>query len=385
MNKRKKIGIITGEINRISETFISRHINHLNAGNNAVIFIKGESDESMTIPYHKIAQPWWDEFPRLIQKPIKFMQALKEGYHHVPSKSERQKLENFLIESEVEVILAEFGHLGCIVSPTAKKLGIPIYTYFRGYDASKKLSKWNVRHAYRKWIPQMDGIFSVSPHLLNNLRDIGVTWKQAHVIPSGVDTEIFVPKDKKRKKLVSIGRFVPKKSPHLTIKAFSKVLTIHPNAELVMIGEGQLLESSKQLSKNLKIEDKITFLGAQPHHVIRDHLSTASIFTLHSVTTKEGDTEGFPSAIQEALSAGAAVVATNHGGIPHFIKNGKDGLLVDEYDIDSYVTAIDKLLADDDLLRNIVTSGREKAVRELDYRILYQKLEGVLTELNEIN
>jgi len=385
MNKRKKIGIITGEINRISETFISRHINHLNDGNNVVIFLKGESNKNFSIPYHKIEQSWWESFPTLIQKPIKFIQALKEGYQHVPSKSERQKLKDFLIESEVDVILAEFGHLGCMVSPTAKKLGIPIYTYFRGYDASKKLHKWNIRHAYRKWIPQMDGIFAVSPHLLQNLRDIGITWKQAHVIPSGVDTESFVPNVKERKKIVSVGRFVPKKSPHSTIQAFSKVLLKHPDAELVMIGDGELLESSIQLSKKLCVEASISFLGAQPHNMIREQLSTSSVFLLHSVTSKAGDTEGFPSAIQEALSAGAAVVSTNHGGIPHFITNGKDGLLVDEHDIDGYINAIDNLLLDDELLNQLVTNGREKAVRELDYKILYQKLEKVLMGFNDIN
>ena len=67
---------------------------------------------------------------------------------------------------------------------------------------------------------------------------------------------------------------------------------------------------------------------------MRDRLARAAVFLQHSVTAADGNTEGLPTSIQEAMACGDVVVSTRHAGIPEVVVSGENGLLVDEDDAD---------------------------------------------------
>ncbi len=374
MNEIKKIAIVTNNPGKVSETFIARHIRELNNGNNVIICREESRQNQFKQPSYCIKPSWWCRYPKMISKAIQFIQLVFNGYHYVPCRSEKIRLKKFLNKNQVDVVLAEFGPLGCLILPAAKELNIPVYTYFRGQDASKSLNKWNIRYAYRKMVPEMDGIFAVSPHLLNNLKSIGVDWKYAEVIPSGVDTNKFIPGNKDANMILSVGRFVEKKSPLTTIKAFHAVVQKFPEKKLVMIGDGPLLNDAKKLASDLKIDDKIEFLGSRSHDEVADYMSKSSIFVLHSIKSKSGDTEGFPSVIQEALSSGTAVLTTKHAGNSYFITNYENGILVDENDLEAFKVELRKLISDKKLLEKLQSKGRAFAKMNFDQKMLYSKL-----------
>jgi len=375
---KSKIAIITATIGTTTETFVSRHINHLNNGDTVVLCKRDEVDAKAERPVHCIRPAWWYKYPSPIRKLIQLPHYLRYRETRVPDLKERKNIQHFLKKEKVTSILAEFGPHGCMIQPVAEEIGIPVYTYFRGVDASKRLYDWRTRHAYRKMIPKMAGLFAVSPHLLENLKNIGVKWKQAHVIPSGTDTHQFKPGVKDPNLVLSVGRFVKKKAPNLTLHAFAEVVGKRPDLQLVMVGEGVMLKECKSLAASLGIEKNVTFTGAQPNHVVQNYMAKASLFLLHSVTAENGDTEGFPSVIQEAMASGCAVVSTHHGGIPYFIEDGIDGILVDEYDLEKYVNSLMSLLKNQDHCKTIRDNARATAVNKFEYRMLYQKLESIL-------
>jgi len=375
-----KIAIVTGTYGATTETFVTRHVNHLNNGMTVVLCNVNDyyGDSDLEKPVFRIKKNWWSVYPGLIRKLIQLPRLIYYGQTWMPDSKQKKNIQLFLKKHRVKSVLAEFGHHGCMILPVAEEIGIPVYTYFRGYDASIKLNDLQVRYTYRNLIPRMAGIFAVSPHLLKNLKEIGVKWNQAHVIPSGTDTQLFTPGKKDPNLLLSVGRFVEKKAPDITLRAFAKMVSKYPNIRLVMVGDGPLLEKCRSLAITLGIDKSVIFTGAQPHHVVRDYMAKASFFLLHSVTDDNGNTEGFPSVIQEAMSAGCVVVSTRHGGIPYFITDGKSGILVDEFDLTAYTQILNNLLLDTKLQKSISKNARNDAISKFDYHKLYKKVESII-------
>lgn len=105
----------------------------------------------------------------------------------------RRRVEDFLRANRCFAILAEFGHLGLSFAPIGAVLGIPVFVYFRGFDASKRLSSPLRVMSYKAALPRLAGYFAVSQSLLDNLAAEGICHPNSHVIPNGVDTDLFAP------------------------------------------------------------------------------------------------------------------------------------------------------------------------------------------------
>ena len=103
-------------------------------------------------------------------------------------------------------------------------------------------------------------------------------------------------------------------------------------------------------------------------------LATTEFFLQHSVTAKDGNTEGLPTAIQEAMACGCITVSTHHAGIPEAIDEGRTGFLVDEYDQPGFTKAIAKAFAAPNRPQ-MALDARAVAEQRFDNDILLKKLE----------
>jgi glycosyltransferase involved in cell wall biosynthesis len=222
-------------------------------------------------------------------------------------------------------------------------MGLPVFTYWRGTDASAALRSRQRVRSYRLMMPRLAGMFSVSRFLLDNLAAHGVTHPNAHVVPSGVDIRRFTPGEKRPGSFLAVGRMVEKKAPQVTLRAFAQAARGRA-AHLTFIGDGPLLAPAKALAAELGVAEQISFTGALPHEAVRDHLMRSEVFLQHSVTAQNGNTEGLPTAIQEALAAGCITLSTRHAGIPEAVEHGQNGLLVAEWDETGFAEAISQVL-----------------------------------------
>jgi colanic acid/amylovoran biosynthesis glycosyltransferase len=287
---------------------------------------------------------------------------------------------NYLKDNEIEAVLAEYGPTGVASMDVCEQFGIPLIVQFHGYDAYKHdvLKKFNA--AYPVLFKKAQAIICVSKKMQEQLLSLGAPREKLHNIPTGIDTTKFsggMP-DKVKPVFVSVGRFVDKKAPQLTLLAFYKVHEQFPDARLVMIGEGPLREACIQMARALSIEDAVEFPGVQPPEDIVRQLRRARAFVQHSIVPTDGNSEGTPNVIMEASATGIPVIATWHAGIPEVVMDNHTGLLVNEGDIDAMADAMIRLARDGNLAKAFGEAGQTKVRRECNVERRTQQLWDVI-------
>ena len=261
--------------------------------------------------------------------------------------------------------------------------------HFHGFDASVLLQNTRMVREYKLLFSEAAGIIAPSKFLARKLIDAGCPRNIVHVVGYGIDVDQFVPsaRPKGGKKYIAVGRMVNKKAPDLTIKGFALVLERQRDAELFMVGEGPLLVSCQQLAERLGLRERVHFLGVQSHARVRELMQEADVFVQHSITGPDGDTEGLPVALLEAMASGLPVVSTLHSGIPEAVEDGATGLLVAEQDVLAMGRAMVALAEDPDRARHMGAAGRTRAVSHFSSKVAIEKLRTVLlhgTQLREL-
>ena len=371
-----RLAIVTSVVGKSTEISQRRHINQLFGGETAIVCYSVQPGFETDKPMLHVTRRPPGIGPRAELELGKAWNTLRWRASGVPFGQVRRRVEDFLRANRCFAILAEFGHLGSSFAPIGAALGIPVFVYFRGFDASKRLSSPLRVLSYKAALPRLAGYFAVSQSLLDNLAAKGIRHPNSHVIPSGEDTDLFAPAEKDPGLLLAVGRMIPKKSPLTTIAAFASAAG--PGHRLEMIGDGPLLEPARTEAARLGVADRVHFLGLQPHGVVREKMARAAVFLQHSVTDAEGNEEGLPIAIQEAMASGAVVISTRHAGIPDAVESGADGLLVAEGDLAGYKAALAAVLGDDALRLRLAEAARRRAVEKFDTRVLHRKVEEVI-------
>lgn len=371
-----RLAIVTSVVGKSTEISQRRHINQLFGGETAIVCYSVQPGFETDKPMLHVTRRPPGIGPRAELEFGKAWNTLRWRASGVPFGQVRRRVEDFLRANRCFAILAEFGHLGSSFAPIGAALGIPVFVYFRGFDASKRLSSPLRVMSYKAALPRLAGYFAVSQSLLDNLAAKGIRHPNSHVIPSGVDTDLFAPAEKDPGLLLAVGRMIPKKSPLTTIAAFAAAAG--PGHRLEMIGDGPLLEPARAEAARLGVAERVHFLGLQPHGVVREKMARAAVFLQHSVVDAEGNEEGLPIAIQEAMASGAVVISTYHAGIPDAVESGADGLLVAEGDLAGYTAALASVLADDGLRLRLAEAARRRAVEKFDTRVLHRKVEDVI-------
>jgi glycosyltransferase involved in cell wall biosynthesis len=293
-------------------------------------------------------------------------------------------LRRHLCREKVEAVLAEFGYAGASVSDACHAAGVPLIVYFHGNDAFKQ--KWLAQYqaAYQRMFATVAAVIAVSRDLEQRLADLGAPRDRLFYNPCGADTSLFTGADPGASPptFLSVGRFVDKKAPHLTLLAFREVVRACPEARLILVGDGVLVEACRQLTRALDMEKTVDFLGVQSPAEVAALMREVRAFVLHSVTTSDGDVEGTPVAILEAGAAGLPVVSTRHAGIKDVVIHGETGFLIDEGDVQGMACYMVELARDPGLAARLGQRAREHVCEnfsmEKSLTTLWGIIEGVL-------
>ncbi|MDD5864117.1 MAG: glycosyltransferase [Firmicutes bacterium] len=164
---------------------------------------------------------------------------------------------------------------------------------------------------------------ALSPEVQRTVKEV-YSLDRIPVIYNGVDLSRCVPKERyslgDTVTLMHIGRFDEQKNHAGLLLAFEKLLQIHPNCRLNLLGDGQLRKPMEDYVRELGIEHAVRFLGNQTD--VHPYLHEADIFLLPSKF------EGMPMTILEAMGTGLPIVASGVGGVPDMLRDGESGLLV---------------------------------------------------------
>lgn len=267
-------------------------------------------------------------------------------------------------EFNCSVVLAEYGWVGVRVLEACAELGIPLIVHFHGTDAYTDAVLRAHRDGYRELFSRAAGLIAVSNAMVDQLVSLGAPKTKLHYNPYGVDCKKFggalpamAPEI-----FLAVGRFVEKKAPDITLRAFADVHRQFPQSRLRMIGDGPLLSKCSALAAELKIQRAVSFLGSQSHDEIAREMRNARCFVQHSVRAASGDCEGTPNAVIEACASGLPVVATRHAGIPDVVLEGHTGLLVDEHDVKDMAFQMGRILESPSLAARLGAAARCRIV-----------------------
>jgi len=151
--------------------------------------------------------------------------------------------------------------------------------------------------------------------------------------------------------------------------------------ELDLIGGGPLAEQLARTASELGLSERISFLGGQPETAVKRALDQTDLFVLPSVVAADGQMEGLPVALMEALAAGAPTVSTRLSGIPELVIPHRTGLLATPSDAEDLRNTLESLIASGPALDEFARAGRELVERDFDINSTISALKELLDDV----
>lgn len=348
--------ILYGNKPLLSETFLAAHLDRIQ-GDKVILYnyFPEYTYNGRTLRHFYSCRPVEMKLKRLLPA---FLYDRWVTRYERSERRTRDFIEGFFRAHNVDVIVAEYGFNGADITPFAKALNIPLIIHFHGHDAHREPDLHRYRERYIRMFEYADSLISVSHPMTESLIRMGADKSKIVYNPYGAREYFFDIQSDYQKTLLALGRFADIKAPYLTLMAFRIVVSRIPDATLIMIGDGPLLETCQSLVKMWGLEASVVFKGALVHREALPFFTQACAFVQHSVTTSYGDAEGMPNSILEAGAAGLPVVSTRHAGITTAVLEGETGFLVDERDIETMAERMCRLLSDQALCRSMGAAAR---------------------------
>jgi N-acetyl-alpha-D-glucosaminyl L-malate synthase BshA len=235
-------------------------------------------------------------------------------------------------------------------------------------------------HAITRFsILKSDGISAVSSFLKDEtVRDFTVPAERIDVVPNFVDTRFWRPgrepchrsklAPEGEKIVMHVSNYRPVKRAQDIVKVFAKIRESVPS-RLVLVGDGPDRPRALALATEMGLRDHVLFLGR--HAAVEELLSCADLFLLPS------ESESFGLAALEAMACGAPVVASEAGGLPEVVQNGRTGYLLPVGDVDGMAEAGVRVLCDEAHGKELSAAGRALAEERFSVEAVVPKYEAL--------
>ncbi|WDE03944.1 glycosyltransferase [Thalassomonas viridans] len=251
---------------------------------------------------------------------------------------------------EYDVILAHFGFNG-VTANQLRELGVlqgQIVTVFHGFEISSHQALRQHQKNYKILFNQGACLLPISELWQQKLIALGASPDKTVVHRMGIDLKRFKycpPKlterddstaggNRRALQLFTVARFTEKKGLRYALEAVAK-LKDRIDVNYRLGGYGELMADVQRLIIELGISEQVILLGPVGQQEVEEELSRADVFLQPSITALNGDMEGIPVTIMEAMARGTLVVSTFHSGIPELITHEKHGLLSRERDVEA--------------------------------------------------
>jgi colanic acid/amylovoran biosynthesis glycosyltransferase len=226
----------------------------------------------------------------------------------------------------------------------AGQLAGRLVTTFYGSDLTRHLVQHG-DHAYAALLERGEAFLAICDHFRSRLIQIGCPPERIWKHPLGIEPRRFpfIPRQLaagETVRIVTIARFVEKKGIEYALRALAGIRS-SVAIEYTIIGDGPLRTALESLARQVRSNVSVCFAGWLDQQEVADTLRRAHLLIAPSVTGADGDQEGTPTAILEAMASGLPVISTWHSGIPELVQDGLSGRLVPERDVAALSRAID--------------------------------------------
>lgn len=286
-------------------------------------------------------------------------------------------------QEKPHLIHAHFGYDAVKLIKPAQTQNIPLLVSFYGSDVSRLPSELGWKRRYEKLAASADHFIAVTEFMKSQLVDIGFPEEKISIVRFGLDVDEFEYRENSLtpKKIMMVGRMVEKKGFEYAIQAISNLCKMGKEPELNIYGYGPLMDSLKKRSTHLDVDDCIHFHGYQPIEAIMDAHDQHSIMIVPSTTANDGDMEGLPNTILEAMAKGTPVVASRHAAIPEAIRDKETGFLFDEKDVNGLTKILQKIMDGEFDLNTIRKNARSAVEKEYGIYRMVEEVEDIYDQV----
>ncbi len=192
-----------------------------------------------------------------------------------------------------------------------------------------------------------------------------------HRIYHGIDVRLFAPGQPRVRpgaphRILTVARMTPKKGLPTVLRALARLASQGVDFEHVLIGTGDQRKELEALAGSLGLKDRCRWLGVRPHEVVLEEMRRADLFLLACEVSADGDRDGIPNVLVEAMAMGVPVAATAVSAIPELVEHGRTGLLCAPGDPDALADNALRLLTDADLRARVIPAAREAVEQGFD-------------------
>jgi colanic acid/amylovoran biosynthesis glycosyltransferase len=298
------------------------------------------------------------------------------------SDGELRVLQSILSETDARLLHIYFGQIAVHLLPLIRSWKKPSIVSFHGADVTVDMNKPAYLEATRRMLDAVKLVLVRSESLRRAVIHLGCDKRKIEIQRTGIPLDEFPFRERRfpqndEWRFVQAGRLIDKKGLPVTLRAFAFFLCQHPNAKLTIAGEGPLLGQLQNLARELNIDGRVSFTGFISQEQLREIYYASHIFLHPSQTGHDGNQEGIPNSILEAMASGLPVFATQHGGIPETIESGVSGVLVPERDHQKLAGALLDAAQDPGFLLRIARDGAEIVRKNFDLRVQARRLEEI--------
>ena len=323
----------------------------------------------------------------VIERPSLVLNAVRRLVFEKSSGSLRSLYLATYFKKKYAIAHCHFGPLGSI-GVDLKKIGAPlqrVVTAFHGFDITVYLNRME-NGVYADLFKHGDLFLPISDNWKNRLVELGCPPEKIAIQRMGVDCGRFDYRPRSIKageaiRLISIARLVEKKGLEYSIKAVGRLKREFPALKYTIIGDGPLREALQQEIRNQDCEGIIEITGWKTHDEVQCYLNAAHILVVPSITSAEGDQEGIPVVLMEAMAMGLPVVATQHSGIPELVRDGTSGYLVPEKDIEVLYRKLKSMMQHPGHWPGMGKQGRICVEQHYNVAILNRRLISIYNQL----
>ncbi len=397
-----RVAMFVNEFPALSETFILNQITGLlDLGHDVTIFANNPRAEPGTHPdvmrYELYGRVRYREMPqdklvRLAMAPRIFARHgahrktllksldLRRYRREATSLNMLYWSDRLLTQAPFDIIHCHFGIIGrqAAFFREVGALSGKLVVTFHGVDMSACLDR--EPDLYRHLFAKGDLFLPISDRWRKRLLEHGADPERTTVHRMGIDPFRFPLTERGPARdgiwrVLTIGRMVEKKGIEYGLRAVATLAGRGVPVRYDIVGDGPLRPRLEALAQEAGIADRVAFHGWRVQGEVAELMRDSDVLLAPSVTDADGDQEGIPVTIMEAMATGLPVVSTRHSGIPELVDNGRTGFLASERNVEELSDSLHTLLRSPSLCREMGFEGRKKVVAEYNIETLNRQLE----------
>jgi len=166
--------------------------------------------------------------------------------------------------------------------------------------------------------------------------------------------------------IISVGRLIEKKGVPILIDACAILANRGCQFNCQIIGSGSLEAELRQQIQQLGVQSIVEIIGPRPQNEVFEQVQKAAVFAAPYVIGKDGNRDGLPTVLLEAMALGTPCVSTDVTGIPEVVRDEETGLMVPQHDPKALADALERLLTEPTLRVRLATQARQLIESEFD-------------------